>query len=186
MHEEAGASPEPQPPDPRASGSSPEEVSARTVSLSRPLVLLVLGVLCAIPFVRFATQPEVPSWGWDESMHAELPALRMLLYASRGEVGAAFDPLLGCTQYPFGYPLLLALGQGAYESGYGTSRFALEGNSFFGQWTYGGKGMQPKEKRAAKGNYGVAAYTWPLDSVRSYMMNLNTHRAYSEFTHKTG
>jgi uncharacterized FlgJ-related protein len=77
-------------------------------------------------------------------------------------------------------PASLALGQGAYESGYGTSRFALEGNSFFGQWTYGGKGMQPREKRAAKGNYGVAAYTWPLDSVRSYMMNLNTHRAYSE------
>jgi len=76
-------------------------------------------------------------------------------------------------------PASLALGQGAYESGYGTSRFALEGNSYFGQWTYGGKGMAPKEKRASKGNYGVAAYAWPLDSVRSYMMNLNTHRAYA-------
>ena len=76
-------------------------------------------------------------------------------------------------------PASLALGQGAYESGYGTSRFALEGNSFFGQWTYGGKGMAPREKRAGKGNYGVAAYAWPLDSVESYMMNLNTHRAYS-------
>jgi len=76
-------------------------------------------------------------------------------------------------------PASLALGQGAYESGYGTSRFALEGNSFFGQWTYDGKGMSPKQKRASKGNYGVAAYEWPLDSVRSYMLNLNTHRAYS-------
>ena len=76
-------------------------------------------------------------------------------------------------------PASLALGQGAYESGYGTSRFALEGNSYFGQWTYDGKGMSPKKKRASKGNYGVAAYEWPLDSVRSYMMNLNTHRAYS-------
>ena len=78
-------------------------------------------------------------------------------------------------------PASLVLGQGAYESGYGTSRFALEGNSFFGQWTYGGKGMEPKGKRASKGNYGVAAYAWPLDSVRSYMMNLNTHPAYLEF-----
>ena len=77
-------------------------------------------------------------------------------------------------------PASLALGQGAYESGYGTSRFALEGNSFFGQWTFDGKGMKPREKRAAKGNYGVAAYEWPLDSVKSYMMNLNTHRAYAE------
>jgi Bax protein len=81
-------------------------------------------------------------------------------------------------------PASLALGQGAYESGYGTSRFALEGHSYFGQWTYGGKGMAPKEKRASKGDYGVAAYAWPLDSVRSYMMNLNTHRAYSELREK--
>lgn len=77
-------------------------------------------------------------------------------------------------------PPALALGQGAYESGYGTSRFALEGNSYFGQWTYGGKGMAPKQKRASKGDYGVAAYEWPLDSVHSYMLNLNTHRAYAE------
>jgi Bax protein len=81
-------------------------------------------------------------------------------------------------------PASLALGQGAYESGYGTSRFALEGNSFFGQWTYDGKGMSPKEKRGNKGNYGVAAYDWPLDSVRSYMMNLNTHRAYTGLRRK--
>ena len=77
-------------------------------------------------------------------------------------------------------PPALALGQGAYESGYGTSRFALEGSSYFGQWTYGGKGMAPKQKRAHKGNYGVAAYDWPLDSVHSYMLNLNTHRAYAD------
>ena len=76
-------------------------------------------------------------------------------------------------------PPALALGQGAYESGYGTSRFALEGNAYYGQWTYGGKGMKPKEKRASKGNYGVAAYAWPLDSVESYMLNLNTHSAYT-------
>jgi len=81
-------------------------------------------------------------------------------------------------------PASLALGQGAYESGYGTSRFARKGNSLFGQWTYGGKGMQPLEKRASKGDYGVAAYDWPLDSVRSYMVNLNTHNAYSELRNK--
>ncbi len=75
-------------------------------------------------------------------------------------------------------PPSLALGQTAYESGYYTSRFAREGNALFGQWTYSGKGMKPKEHRASKGNYGVAAYKWPFDSVRSYMKNLNTHSAY--------
>lgn len=75
-------------------------------------------------------------------------------------------------------PPTLALGQGAYESGYGTSRFARTGNALFGQWTYGGKGMRPEQKRASKGDYAVAAFDWPLESVRGYMRNLNTHRAY--------
>lgn len=75
-------------------------------------------------------------------------------------------------------PPSLALGQTAYESGYGTSRFAVEGNALFGQWTYSGDGMKPKQHRKSKGNYGVAAYKWPFDSVRSYMHNLNTHSAY--------
>jgi len=81
-------------------------------------------------------------------------------------------------------PPALALGQAAYESGYGTSRFAVEGNALFGQWTYSGKGMKPKEHRASKGKYSVAAYKWPFDSVRSYMNNLNTHSAYQALRDK--
>jgi uncharacterized FlgJ-related protein len=77
-------------------------------------------------------------------------------------------------------PPSLALGQTAYESGYGTSRFAVEGNALFGQWTYSGDGMKPQQQRKSKGDYGVAAYKWPFDSVRSYMYNLNTHSAYQE------
>lgn len=77
-------------------------------------------------------------------------------------------------------PPALALGQSAYESGYGTSRFAREGNALFGQWTFGGEGMKPEQHRASKGDYGVASFLWPLDSVKSYMDNLNTHKAYKE------
>ena len=79
-----------------------------------------------------------------------------------------------------GIPPSLALGQGAYESGYATSRFALEGNSLFGMWTWGGQGLLPREQRSGKGDYRVASYLWPSDSVRAYMMNLNTQRAYAE------
>lgn len=81
-------------------------------------------------------------------------------------------------------PASLALGQAAYESGYGTSRFMMEGNALFGQWTYGGGGMKPKEHRASKGDYGVASFEWPFDSIRSYMFNLNTHNAYQELRDK--
>jgi uncharacterized FlgJ-related protein len=81
-------------------------------------------------------------------------------------------------------PPALALGQGAYESAYGSSRFTLLGNALFGQWTYGGKGMKPKEQRKGKGDYGVASFLWPFDSVRGYMQNLNTHRAYEDLRRK--
>ena len=75
----------------------------------------------------------------------------------------------------------LALGQAAYESGYGTSRFAQEGNALFGQWTYGGQGLKPEQQRQSLGDHRIAAYEWPFDSVRGYYLNLFSHPAYEEF-----
>ena len=43
-------------------------------------------------------------------------------------------------------PVSIALAQAAKESGWGTSRFALEGNAIFGQWTWTGQGIEPLEK----------------------------------------
>ena len=43
-------------------------------------------------------------------------------------------------------PVSLAIAQAAKESGWGTSRFALEGNALFGQWTYSDNGLEPKDK----------------------------------------
>ncbi len=78
-------------------------------------------------------------------------------------------------------PVGLVLGQAAYESGYGTSRFAAEGNALFGQWTYGGTGMVPGEQRKNLGDHRIASYEWPFDSVRSYYINLSAHPAYESF-----
>jgi uncharacterized FlgJ-related protein len=75
----------------------------------------------------------------------------------------------------------LVLGQAAYESGYGTSRFAAEGNALFGQWTFGGDGLVPGEQRKNLGDHRIAAFDWPFDSVRGYFINLMTHPAYEEF-----
>ena len=75
----------------------------------------------------------------------------------------------------------LVLGQAAYESGYGTSRFAAKGNALFGQWTYGGKGLVPEQQRKELGDHRIAAYDWPFDSVRGYIINLSSHPAYEEF-----
>lgn len=72
----------------------------------------------------------------------------------------------------------LVLAQAANESGYGTSRFARLGNNLFGQWTYAsGTGLIPKG-RAAGQRHEVRRFGSLYDSVRSYMDNINSHRAY--------
>jgi len=78
-------------------------------------------------------------------------------------------------------PAGLVLGQAAYESGYGTSRFAVQGNALFGQWTYGGKGLVPEQQRKSLGDHRIAAFDWPFDSVRGYFINLMSHPAYEDF-----
>ena len=75
----------------------------------------------------------------------------------------------------------LALGQAAYESGYGTSRFAVQGNALFGQWTFGGEGLIPEQQRGHLGDHRIASFDWPFDSVRGYFINLSSHPAYEDF-----
>lgn len=77
-------------------------------------------------------------------------------------------------------PPSLALAQAAEESGWATSRFAAQGNALFGQWTWGEHAMRPENQREGLGDYGVAAFETPLESVLSYMHNLNTHPAYGD------
>ncbi len=78
-------------------------------------------------------------------------------------------------------PAGLVLGQAAYESGYGTSRFAAEGNALFGQWTFGGEGLKPAQQRKELGDHRIASFEWPFDSVRGYFINLSSHPAYEDF-----
>ena len=78
-------------------------------------------------------------------------------------------------------PAGLVLGQAAYESGYGTSRFAVKGNALFGQWTFGGEGLVPEQQRKQLGDHRIASFEWPFDSVRGYFINLSSHPAYEDF-----
>lgn len=75
-------------------------------------------------------------------------------------------------------PPSLALAQAANESGWGMSRFALEGNNYFGHWCYvRGCGLIP-DSRPAGARHEVAAFDSPLHSVQRYIRNLNSHDAY--------
>ncbi|GHF24706.1 hypothetical protein GCM10017044_19240 [Kordiimonas sediminis] len=74
-------------------------------------------------------------------------------------------------------PPSLALSQAAMESGWGTARFTQEGNALFGQWTWDGTGMVPERREDGK-VHTIKIYDYPLDSVISYMTNLNRHKNY--------
>ncbi len=80
-------------------------------------------------------------------------------------------------------PTSIALAQAAKESGWGTSRFALEGNAMFGQWTWSGKGIAPLD-RASNKNHKILKFPILRASVKAYQNNLNTHKSYSKFREK--
>lgn len=75
-------------------------------------------------------------------------------------------------------PPELALAQAAQESGWGTSRFAQQGNALYGQWTWGsGCGMVPAQRDEGK-THRMKCFKSIIEAVDSYMLNLNTHNAY--------
>ena len=77
-------------------------------------------------------------------------------------------------------PVSLAIAQAAKETGWGTSRFAQEGNALFGQWTWSGEGLKPKESDKNEG-HKVMKFNVLQASVRAYQRNLNTHSTYKDF-----
>ena len=80
-------------------------------------------------------------------------------------------------------PTSIALAQAAKESGWGTSRFALEGNAIFGQWTWSGQGIAPLD-RASNKNHKILKFPILRASVKAYQNNLNTHKSYAKFRQK--
>ncbi|MEC7212325.1 MAG: glucosaminidase domain-containing protein [Pseudomonadota bacterium] len=80
-------------------------------------------------------------------------------------------------------PVSIALAQAAKESGWGTSRFALEGNAIFGQWTWDGQGIAPL-KRDDNKKHKILKFPILRASVKAYKNNLNTHKSYSKFREK--
>lgn len=83
-------------------------------------------------------------------------------------------------------PLEMALVQAANESAWGQSRFARNANNYFGQWCYEkGCGLVPL-KRTAGATHEVRSFATANLSVRAYMKNINTSRAYAEFREMRG
>ena len=77
-------------------------------------------------------------------------------------------------------PVSLAIAQAAKETGWGTSRFALEGNALYGQWTWSEDGITPASAEAGS-THKVMKFKILQASVRAYQRNLNTHSGYKKF-----
>ena len=77
-------------------------------------------------------------------------------------------------------PVSLVLAQASIESNWGKSRFAREANNLFGEWTWGKRGIVPKNRAPGK-THKIRIFDSLEGSVASYMRNLNRHWAYSEF-----
>jgi len=77
-------------------------------------------------------------------------------------------------------PISMAIAQAAKETGWGTSRFAQEGNALFGQWTWSGDGIKPSEADNDS-THKVMKFKVLQASVKAYQRNLNTHSSYKDF-----
>ena len=77
-------------------------------------------------------------------------------------------------------PVSLAIAQAAIESGWGTSRFALEGNALYGQWTWSDNGLKPLDNDDDQ-DHKVMRFKILTASIKAYKKNLNTHSGYIEF-----
>ena len=77
-------------------------------------------------------------------------------------------------------PVSLAIAQAAKETGWGKSRFALEGNALYGQWTWSGQGIKPAGADS-DATHKVMNFNELKLSVRAYQRNLNTHSSYKNF-----
>ncbi len=90
---------------------------------------------------------------------------------------AFFDRLLSRVDV---LPPALILAQTALESGWGTSRYAVEGNNFFGQKCFQEDcGIAPTDPAPGQ-KFEFMPFETPFDSVNAYMFNLNTHDAYAQ------
>jgi hypothetical protein len=89
------------------------------------LAVLWLGIAFEVPGARpdwAAPTAQEQAWGWDETMHAELPAVQMLLHTRRGEWYEAMEVVHECDRYPFAYPMALAAWQGIFGVSQRTAR----------------------------------------------------------------
>jgi len=78
-------------------------------------------------------------------------------------------------------PTSIIIAMAGVESGWGTSRFATEGNALFGVRTWDKNTPHMKAKGNPDARWGVKKYKTKCQSVKDMIAILNRHPAYKEF-----
>lgn len=112
---------------------------------------------------------------------AERARLEELLERYRiGAVNNTDEALVSLLLHVDRVPVALVLAQAANESGWGSSRFVLQANNLFGEWTWRAEeGIEPLVRNSESRHY-VRRFDSLADSVRSYIYNINVGHAYAE------
>ena len=154
----------------------PPDMAAEDSSLRKDLFLrLALPVLLEVNREIAADRAYLLSSGYQGPVRsASDPRIRAI--AERYYASGSMDELLTRVDI---LPPALMLAQAVVESGWGTSRFAIEGQALYGQWTWNAEdaGIVPSE-RDAGANHRVRAFASLLDCARAYAVNVNRHSAY--------
>lgn len=137
----------------------------------------ILGKIdCFLEDIDFAAVPDQESQcSWSDFLTEEDVSFIQKLSTNYRTTTAE-----GLLQRVDAVPTSLILAQGALESSWGSSRFAREGNSVFGMWTWNSKGMVPARRDAGK-THRVKVYENILDAVRAYQLTLNRLDPYDQF-----
>ena len=95
--------------------------------------------------------------------------------------GKCIDYLNFTTDRMSRVPTSMIIAMAGIESGWGTSRFAREGNALFGVRTWDSTVPQMKPLDLPDADFGVKKYNTKCDSVKDMVRILNTHPAYEKF-----
>ncbi len=155
---------------PDLSGLPPEERKRKFIDLILPSILIaneeVRYIRKSLLGIYFKVQKGIPLTSREREFLSSI--LKRCRSKSPEEVLVKAFPV----------PPSMMIAQSAIETGWGTSRFFIEGNNLFGMWTFREKG---RVIRARDSEASLRIYPTILESVRGYLYTLNVGWAFEGF-----
>lgn len=162
----------------------------------KKLIAVVIGFICSI-VISYAIGTFQPNWMVKNELQAAIQDQMLKEWQELGlkkpsiEYSNNKEFIIGvnrCIQWHNlslkpnqRIPREIIIAMAVLESGYGKSRFALEGNNLFGIRTWDQNTPQLKPKGNPDVVWGVKAYQTKCDSVIDMIYTVNTHHAYEGY-----